>query len=83
MRRQAKHWPRFMPQSSSGLAGSCGMSTQQERCAKIFYVILHELCHVKEHNHSSRYYSLLSKLMPNWQPVKARLDRMVEFIVVR
>lgn len=47
----------------------------------IDYVILHELCHLKEHNHSSRYYRLLSQLMPNWQPVKARLDRMAEFIL--
>jgi predicted metal-dependent hydrolase len=47
----------------------------------IDYVILHELCHLKEHNHSPRYYRLLSQLMPNWQPVKARLDLMAEFIL--
>jgi len=44
----------------------------------IDYVVLHELCHLKEHNHSPRYYRLLSQLMPDWEPVKARLDRMAE-----
>ncbi len=42
------------------------------RC--IDYVILHELCHLKEHNHSPRFYSLLDQAMPDWQKVKERLD---------
>ena len=47
----------------------------------IDYVILHELCHLKEHNHSPRYYRLLSQLMPHWEPVKARLDGLAELIL--
>jgi predicted metal-dependent hydrolase len=47
----------------------------------IDYVILHELCHLKEHNHSPRYYRLLSQLMPNWQPVKTKLDNMAELLL--
>jgi predicted metal-dependent hydrolase len=42
----------------------------------IDYVISHELCHLREHNQSPRYYRLLSNLMPEWEPVKARLDEM-------
>lgn len=45
------------------------------------YVITHELCHLQEHNHSPRYYRLLSQLMPNWRPVKARLDGMAELLL--
>lgn len=40
----------------------------------IDYVLLHELCHLAEHNHSERFYRLLSQIMPNWQIVKAQLD---------
>ena len=42
----------------------------------IDYVILHELCHIAEHNHSERFYRLLSQVMPNWMDVKVRLDAM-------
>lgn len=44
----------------------------------IDYVILHELCHIAEHNHSERFWRLLSQVMPNWKEVKAKLDDMAE-----
>ncbi|WPZ02537.1 SprT family zinc-dependent metalloprotease [Idiomarina sp. OXR-189] len=40
------------------------------------YVILHELCHIAEHNHSERFYRLMGQVMPNWERVKDRLDQM-------
>lgn len=40
----------------------------------IDYVILHELCHIVEHNHSERFYRLLSQVMPQWEKTKLRLD---------
>ena len=46
------------------------------RC--IDYVIIHELCHLKEHNHSPQFYRLLSRAMPEWQKVKITLDSMSE-----
>lgn len=42
----------------------------------IDYVILHELCHIAEHNHSDRFYRLMKQVMPNWEKVKTRLDGM-------
>lgn len=44
----------------------------------IDYVILHELCHIAEHNHSERFWRLLTQIMPNWKEVKAKLDTMAE-----
>lgn len=48
----------------------------QKEC--IDYVILHELCHIAEHNHSDRFWRLLTQLMPNWKDVKSKLDGMAE-----
>lgn len=62
--------------------GSCspkGLLTLNPNLVKaprdcIDYVILHELCHLVEHNHSERFYRLLSQVMPRWGKVKSLLD---------
>ncbi|CZG52583.1 SprT family zinc-dependent metalloprotease [Legionella pneumophila] len=41
----------------------------------IDYVILHELCHHSEHNHSDKFYRLLNQVSPNWKQVKQYLDK--------
>ncbi len=38
------------------------------------YVLLHEICHLVEHNHSPRFYGLLDRFMPEWRSVKEQLD---------
>jgi predicted metal-dependent hydrolase len=42
----------------------------------IDYVILHELCHLAEHNHSARFYQLMTQVMPDWKKTKTQLDGM-------
>jgi predicted metal-dependent hydrolase len=43
----------------------------------IEYVIVHELCHLREHSHGSDFYSLLKKLMPDWERRRERLNKCV------
>lgn len=42
------------------------------RC--IDYVITHELCHIKHHNHGTKFYQMLDIMMPDWQKWKQRLE---------
>lgn len=44
--------------------------------ALIDYVISHELCHLKEHNHSNAYYHLLDRVLPDWRARRDELNRV-------
>lgn len=47
----------------------------------IDYVLLHELCHLKEHNHSQKFYRLLERHLPRWRRKKERLDELADIIL--
>ncbi len=64
--------------------GSCsggGTITLNLRLAQvpkpyIDYVIVHELCHLVEHNHSRRFYGLLDRAMPDWRERRRELNEL-------
>jgi len=47
----------------------------------IDYVLLHELCHLKEHNHSRKFYMLLERHLPQWRRKKERLDELADMVL--
>ena len=84
--RQPPKWRLVRMQKQWGSCSPAGLILLNPHLIKaprecIDYVISHELCHLKEHNHSPRYYRLLGKIMPSWETVKARLDGMAELLL--
>ncbi|MBC7601299.1 MAG: M48 family metallopeptidase [Ramlibacter sp.] len=49
----------------------------------IDYVLLHELCHLRHHDHSPQFYRLLDRHMIDWRKAKEQLDSMAEQLLNR
>lgn len=47
----------------------------------IDYVVMHELCHIRFHNHGREFYKLLERHIPDWRRIKTRLDEQAETIL--
>jgi predicted metal-dependent hydrolase len=66
--------------------GSCSnkgvitLSTELIKLSDLYieYVIAHELCHLKHHNHGSQYYKLLSEVFPEWKTVRKELRKYIQ-----
>ncbi len=39
------------------------------------YIVVHELCHLKEFNHSKRFWKLVAQVMPGYQTIKKELKQ--------
>ena len=65
--------------------GSCGRDGRvvfnirlvQTPLRLIEYVIMHELCHLKHHNHGKAFYALLSECQPDWKERRRALNAIV------
>jgi predicted metal-dependent hydrolase len=73
-----KQWGNCSPSGSIGL--NPALIRAPRHC--IDYVLTHELCHLKEHNHSRRFYALLEMHFPNWVGAKSELDGLAELLLV-
>jgi predicted metal-dependent hydrolase len=66
--------------------GSCSnkgiitLSTELVKLDDLYieYVITHELCHLKHHNHGHRFYELLSELFPDWKSARKELKKYIQ-----
>lgn len=45
--------------------------------SEIDYVIIHELCHTIEHNHSAAFYALVSRFLPDWKSREKILRKII------
>lgn len=69
LRRMKRTW---------GSCSSKGVITLNTHLVKappdcIDYVVAHEVCHLKEHNHGKAFYALQARLYPGWKEAKSRL----------
>lgn len=74
IRRMARRWGSCTPTGRVTLNPE--LIKAPEDC--IDYVIMHELCHLVEHNHSPRFWRLLERLMPDWRERRRRLNSMAD-----
>ncbi len=79
-------WKLLVMQTQWGSCSAHGVLALNPHLVKapgecVDYVLLHELCHLKEHNHSARFYALLDREMPGWRAVEARLDGLAEMLL--
>jgi predicted metal-dependent hydrolase len=77
IRRMRKRW------GSCSRDGRVLLNTQLVGAPKtcIDYVIVHELCHVVHHNHSSAFYALLGACMPDWRGRQKLLAQSLDTII--
>ncbi len=70
IKRMRKRW------GSLSEKGTMILNTELVKAPKecIDYVVIHELCHLKYHDHSPEYYKMLDSLMPGWEKIKHKLE---------
>ncbi len=70
IRQMQSRWGSCTPQ------GKIILNLKLIQVSKVYidYVIMHELCHLKEPNHSRRFYDLLNRVMPDWKTKREKLN---------
>lgn len=70
MRQMKTRWGSFS--RKSGITLNTELIKASKEC--IDYVVTHELCHIKHHNHGKEFYGLLEEIIPDWKKVKHKLE---------
>lgn len=70
IKRMKKRW------GSLSNKGTVTLNTDLIKAPKecIDYVVTHELCHLKYHDHSPEFYKLLDSVIPGWEKIKHKLE---------
>lgn len=68
---------------SCSARGTISLNTHLVRTPRrvIEYVVLHELCHLRHHDHSRRFHSLMSAHMPEWPARSKELRRNISLLL--
>lgn len=72
IRRMKRRWGSCSP--SGAVLLNTNLVKAPVHC--IDYVIVHELCHLKHPNHSPAFFTMMSRLIPDWKRRKERLERV-------
>lgn len=72
IKRMKKRWGSYT--SSDKIVINPELIKASSAC--IEYVMIHELCHLIERNHSKRFYNLLENIAPDWKHWKIKLEKM-------
>ena len=72
IKRMKKRWGSYT--SSDKIVINPELIKASSAC--IEYVMIHELCHLIEINHSKRFYNLLENIAPDWKHWKIKLEKM-------
>ena len=72
IRQMAKRWGSCTPEGKILL----NLKLIQVPKHLIDYVVMHELCHLKEHHHGAAFCAPLGRAMPDWQERRQRLNEM-------
>ncbi len=59
--------------------GKITINSELVKLDEIFseYVLIHELCHLKYHNHGKDYYTLLGELVPDYKSIRKELRKYI------
>ena len=76
-------WNRVTVKNMKTRFGSCSSLHNLNFSSRLFshtpeeidYVIVHELCHLKEMNHSKRFYELVAVALPDWKETRKILKK--------
>lgn len=75
IRRMSRQWGSCSPHGRIAL--NVDLVRAPREC--IDYVLLHELIHLREHNHGPAFYRILERHLPDWKRIKTRLDALADF----
>ena len=73
IQKMSKRWGSCTPK------GNIILNTELIKASKgcIEYVIIHELCHLVQNNHTQKFIDLQKKVMPDWEKWKNKLENLL------